>query len=69
MRVVQAVEWGNVCCPFLEHGLQDGILQCGEVQTLIRIEIHSLRNDAILHRLQVLGALGHDDDVGTVLTA
>ena len=69
MGVVQAVHRGNVCLTCLEQGLQGGILQSREVQALIGIEIHGLGNDTILHRFQILGALGHNHDVGTVLTA
>ena len=69
MCVAHIVDGGNVPMTGLEHGLQCCVIQRGEIQTLVREAIHSLGDDTILHRLQVLGALGHDDDVGTVLTA
>ena len=68
MRVVQAVKCGDIGCTRLEQRLQLCILQRGEIQTLVRVEAHSLRDDAELHRLKVFGALGHDDNVGTILT-
>ena len=43
------------------------VLQGGEEQLLIGIQIHGLGDDTELHGLEVLGALGDYHDIGTVL--
>ena len=69
MRVVQTVERRNVLLTGLEQRLQGRILQRGEIQTLIGIEVHGLGHNTVFHGLQVLGTLGDDDNVCTVLAA
>ena len=51
----------------LEDGLQGVVVERREEEPLVGIETHGFGDDAILHRLHVLGAFRHDDDVGTVL--
>ena len=40
------------------------VLQRGEVEFLVGIQVHGFGDDPELHGAQVLGAFGHDDDVG-----
>ena len=51
-----------------EDGHGSVVVDTGEVEFLIGIEVHGLGEHTKLHRLQVFRTLGNDHDVGTALS-
>ena len=50
------------------YGMQRVVVECGEVEMLVRVEAHGLGDDAELHRFEVARTFGYDDNVRTVLS-
>ena len=51
----------------LEYRQQLSIVYRCEEQLLVRIEVHGLGDNTVLHGLEVLGALGDNDNISTIL--
>ena len=64
--MLQLMEWE---CLVAEEALGIVVVDTREVELLERIETHGFGEHTELHGTKVFWTLGHDDDVGTVLSA
>ena len=64
--LLQLMEWE---CLVAEEALGIVVVDTREVELLERIETHGFGEHTELHGTEVFRTLGHDDDVGTVLSA
>ena len=58
---------GEWRCLLREDGNRRVVIDAGEIELLVRIEVHGFGKYTKLHRLQVFGALRDDHDVCTAL--
>ena len=65
--VAKGVE-GSLSAVGAEDGLERLVVYRREVEALVGVEIQGLRDDPVLHGLQVFRTFGDDDDVGPVLS-